>query len=133
MNMSELWPFDQPPNCAVVTTSGVMKDGALITRVFHDEEDDGWQFLHEGEFSMEEAMLVLLKNVIAHDESVLEVADLPPGWCATRKSRGGQWSRRRESESGEDDLLVEYGVGKATTPTSIGGGLLKIILGWFRR
>ena len=131
MNMSESWPFDQPPNCAVVTTSGVMKEGALITRVFHDEEDDGWQFLHEGEFSMEEAMLVSLKNLVAHDESVLEIADLPPGWSATRKSRRGQWSRRRES--GEDDLLVEYGVGKATTPTSIGGGLLKIILGWFRR
>ena len=133
MKMSEPWPFDQPPNCAVVTTSGVMKDGAPITRVFHDEDDDGWQFLHEGEFSMKEAMLVSLKNVVAHDESVLQLADLPPGWCATRKSKNAKWFRIRAREGEGDDPLADYGVGNATTPTSVGGGLLKIVLGWFRR
>lgn len=110
-----------------------MKDGALITRVFHDEDDGGWQFLHEGEFSMEDAMLVSLKNVVAHDDSVLSLADLPPGWCATRKSKNGEWLRTRIQEGEEDDSLVDYGVGKSTTPTSIGGGLVKTILGWFRR
>lgn len=31
------------------------------------------------------------------------------------------------------DPMNDYGLGQATTPTSIGGGFLKIISGWLRR
>jgi hypothetical protein len=31
------------------------------------------------------------------------------------------------------DALNDYGLGRATTPTSIGGGLVKSIIGTFRK
>ena len=103
--MIEPWPFDLPPNCAVYTTKQIMKDGVKITRVFHDEEDHGWQFHHHGEWDMIDSMLVALKNVIALDDSILEVADLPPGWMAEREFYGRPWKRSRTDESYPEFIL----------------------------
>jgi hypothetical protein len=52
-------------------------DGHPILRVNHDIEDGGWQFLEWGTPSMKDAMLVCLKNVVASDPTILELADLP--------------------------------------------------------
>ena len=89
------WPFDQPENCAVLTTTHVLKDGKDITRVSHDLDDHGWQFHYSGEKKNSDAMVVLLKNIVAHDPSVLEVADIPPGWIAVRPHRGAAWERKK--------------------------------------
>jgi hypothetical protein len=40
---------------------------------------------------------------------------------------------RIHEEKSEYDPLNDYALGKATTPTSIGAGFLKVILGWFKR
>lgn len=88
-----MWPFDQPPNCATFTTRFVLKDRMPITRVVHDESDHGWQFLSDEGASLEDAMLVCLKEIVDHDKTVLEIADLPPGWVATREGIGAPWSR----------------------------------------
>ena len=89
------WPFDQPETCAVITTTHVLKEGRDITRVSHDLDDHGWQFHHGDEVKPEDAMVVLLKNIVAHDPSVLEVADMPPGWTAIRTRRGEPWRKAR--------------------------------------
>jgi hypothetical protein len=89
------WPFDQPPNCAVITTTHVMKDGADITQVSHDLDDHGWQFHYSGEKKDSDAMVVLLKTIVDHDPTLLEVADIPPGWVAVRSQRGAAWQKRR--------------------------------------
>lgn len=89
------WPFDQPENCAVITTTQVMKVGKDITYVSHDLDDHGWQFHCAGETETSDALVVLLKNMVAHDPSVLEVADIPPGWIAVRTHRGAPWERRK--------------------------------------
>jgi hypothetical protein len=89
------WPFDQPENCAVITTTHVLKEGKDITRVSHDLDDHGWQFHHGGEVKTSDAMVVLLKNIVAHDPSILEVADIPPGWSATRTHRGAPWQKAK--------------------------------------
>lgn len=91
--MSKPWPFDQPPNCAVVTSTHVMRHGKPITHVYHDEDDHGWQFHSAEGTRMEHALLVALKEVVKVDESVLEVADLLPGWMARRSAKGGPWTR----------------------------------------
>jgi hypothetical protein len=91
----DAWPFDQPENCAVITTKHVLKEGADITRVSHDLDDHGWQFHYAGEKNTEDAMVVLLKTIVAHDPSVLEVADMPPGWTAVRSHRGAAWKRTK--------------------------------------
>jgi RNAse (barnase) inhibitor barstar len=92
--MDEKWPFDQPPNCAVITTTHVIREGCEVTYVYHDEDDHGWQFHHCSQPSMKDAMIVSLQNVLAKDSSLLEVADLPPGWMATRPSRSSPWERK---------------------------------------
>lgn len=94
------WPFDQPKNCAVFTTTQVMKSGHAILHVFHDEEDHGWQFHCDGERSIADAMIVALEEIVARDSSVLEVADLRPGWKAWRKSRSAPWQRARNEHKG---------------------------------
>ena len=90
------WPFDQPENCAVITTTHVMNEGKDIAHVSHDLDDHGWQFHCAGEKKSADALVVLLKNIVAHDPSVLEVADIPPGWIATRAHRGASWEKRKQ-------------------------------------
>jgi len=87
------WPFDQPPNCAVFTTRHVLRDGEPITHVFHDADDHGWQFHYPGDKTDADAMIVALSEICEHDPTVMEVADLPPGWMATRSAIGSPWER----------------------------------------
>tara|TARA_R110002049_G_scaffold256352_2_gene431804 strand:- start:351 stop:680 length:330 start_codon:yes stop_codon:yes gene_type:complete len=91
LSLPDPWPFDQPPDCAVVTTTQIMRKGEPIVHVSHDEEDHGWQFHWAGEKKMAEMLLVSLKTVIFHDPTIVEVADLPPGWRASRSAVGGPW------------------------------------------
>jgi hypothetical protein len=65
-----------------------------ILLVSHDEDDHGWQFIGTSDASMADSMLVALEEVVRVDPTVLEVADLEPGWQAVREAIGGPWSRR---------------------------------------
>jgi hypothetical protein len=51
---------------------------------------------------MKDAMLVCLEEVVKLDLSTLSVADLPPGWQATRESSDHPWIRS-ESPSDEEE------------------------------
>ena len=42
---------------------------------------------------MADAALVGLSEMVRHDPSVLELADMPPGWSATRETRDAPWKR----------------------------------------
>jgi hypothetical protein len=88
------WPFDQPPDCVAVTTTQVLKEGRDITHVFHDADDHGWQFHYPGEKKVSDSMVVTMKEIVRFDPSVQEIADLPPGWVATRTCRGAAWTRK---------------------------------------
>lgn len=87
------WPFDQPEDCAVFTTTHVIQDGRDIVYVFHDADDHGWQFHYAGEKETKDMMIVALVEIVRHDTTVTEVADLPPGWQAWRKRKGDVWQR----------------------------------------
>lgn len=50
-----------------------------ILLVSHDAESESWQILTGDAFNMNEAMLLLLKDLVALDESLLELADLSWG------------------------------------------------------
>ena len=94
------WPFDQPENCAVFTTTHVMKGGRDIIYVFHDEDDHGWQFHYAGEKSIADTLVVALKEIVARDPSVLDIADLPLGWKAWREKRGASWHKSKNEKEG---------------------------------
>jgi len=98
------WPFDQPRNCATISLRSVVFEGAPVLHVSHDDDDHGWQFLGGGEFTEADACVIALHEAVALDPSVLELADLPPGWRAWRRSRSAPWKRspipREPDESG---------------------------------
>jgi hypothetical protein len=100
----EPWPFDQPTNCAVFTTTHVMLEGEPILSVYHDEDDHGWQFHGARPTQMKYALLVSLKEVVLRDPSVCEVADLPPGWHARRTSASDGWVRKKTPGEGISEI-----------------------------
>ena len=91
--MSKNWPFTDPENLLVFTLKRITRGESPILRVTHDEDDGGWQFLDGGEVSTEDASLFSLRTMTRIDPSVLELADLPPGWVAERASPGEPWQR----------------------------------------
>lgn len=89
--MEENWPFGEPPNVAVITTTRIVHDGLPILLVSNDE--DGWQFLDGEDVSEDVAMIVSLKNIVGRDASIRQLADLPVGWQAWRESENAAWQR----------------------------------------
>lgn len=72
----------------------------FVDFVSHDEDDGGWQFLSRasGMPKIENALLVGLQEVVVTDHRLLELADLPIGWCAWRDKIDGQWHRAKTSD-----------------------------------
>jgi len=87
------WPFSDPPNTASITLRRILREGRPIRLVTHDVEDGSWQFLDGEEITEEDALVVGLDTVLAHDPSVAAVADLPLGGRAWRDSPGADWSK----------------------------------------
>lgn len=99
----DFWPFDQPRNCATFTMQQVMNGSEPILLVSHDAEDHGWQFIGTSDASMADAKVVCLEEIVRLDPTVLEVADLQPGWQAIRERVGGAWTRREHPLVPEDE------------------------------
>ena len=43
-------------------------------------------------------MIVALKEILHFDPTVVEIADLPPGYMAERKGIGSTWERRKKRQ-----------------------------------
>jgi len=95
------WPFDQPKNCGTIISRAILDGVSAIQFVSHDEDDHGWQFLDNDTTEAEQAALVCLSHVVEIDPSILELADLEPGWTATREKIGDAWVRSK-LESSDD-------------------------------
>ena len=91
--MAGEWPFDDAENTAVFTTHYVLELGRPVVRVTHDEEDGAWQFHASEGTSGAVAKVVGLQEMMEIDLSLLELADLPEGWVATRTAIGRPWER----------------------------------------
>jgi hypothetical protein len=89
------WPFQDPPNTAVLTTVDILDGRQPILLVTHDADDGGWQFLPGSGVPLADARVVALKNICHRDPSVREVADLPEGWRAWRDKPAARWYRGR--------------------------------------
>jgi len=100
------WPFDQPKNCAAITMRQVLARTEPILLVSHDADDHGWQFIGSTDANVGDGRVVSLAEIMQLDPTVLEIADLPPGWQAVRTKIGGPWTRRlrRGTSNNEADL-----------------------------
>lgn len=63
----------------------------LIAHVYRDADDDGFQFLSDGEKAEGDAMMVGLEEVFELDPTIGQLASLPPGWRATRGGPEEAW------------------------------------------
>jgi len=97
------WPFDQARNVAAISTEQVLLERALITTVVHYADDHSWAFTCGRAASPEDARVVSMRQVIEHDPTLLEISDLPPGWCATREALGGAWVRCEGTDAESSD------------------------------
>jgi len=80
--------FKESLSTSVFTTIHVMKERSPIVWASYELDGD-WQFM--GSELIQDytkvAMVVSLEQVIKVDKSILKVAELPIGYCATRKSK----------------------------------------------
>jgi hypothetical protein len=88
------WPFDQATNVASITTRRVLEDHAPILLVIHYNDDHSWAFLCGTTNATEDGRVIGMGEAFALDSTLREVADLKPGWEASRKSIGGAWTRQ---------------------------------------
>lgn len=92
------WSFDDPPNTLAITVNAIVRGGHPILLVARDFEDGDWQFLTGASFEISDGLLVSLQSITALDPTVEELADLAPGWEASRAYVGGPWRRCQSAE-----------------------------------
>lgn len=96
------WPFDDPQNLAVFTTTRVM-EGAPVLLVTHDHEGD-WQVLCGTTNDPKDCRVVCFGCAYQRNREIAELADLPRGWRAWREDVKSPWIReQKEPEEEEQD------------------------------
>jgi hypothetical protein len=83
--------FSDNPNTAVFTTKWVLEYNSHVLYVYHYEEDGAWSFLGAEECQDDDFRVIALEEMIGIDNSILELADMPLGFCATRKDITSIW------------------------------------------
>jgi hypothetical protein len=61
-----------------------------VREVYHDHDGD-WQFLCGTTLDTNDLKLVCLGCMVETDPTIGELAEMPPGWCATRLAPGTEW------------------------------------------
>ena len=86
------WLFRVPEDCAAFCCACVI-DGQDVLRVVHDADGD-WQFLcGKPVHASPEPVVVSLGCQVARSPSLMELHDLPVGWCADRERVQSAWVR----------------------------------------
>lgn len=91
--MSDAWPFDQAENVAALTTRQVLSEGLPVLSVVHYSDDHSWAFTCGTTNNTDDGLIVGMGCIVDMDRSLMEVADLPPGWGACREAVGASWDR----------------------------------------
>jgi len=103
LELPDPWPFDQEPNVAAITSTHLTRDGRPVMLVTHYDHDDSWSFQSGLPVTMEDAQLVAMKTVYGFDPTIVEVADLKPGWSAQREFVGAPWNRYQNEPDDEEN------------------------------
>ena len=77
----------------VFTTKYVVTDKKEITYVSHDADDGSWEFLSDDIIKdyVPVAKVISLEQMIKIDPTLLELADMPLGYFANRKTKKDKW------------------------------------------
>lgn len=96
------WPFATPVNTASFTTIHVLEGSLPVLEVYHDHDGD-WQFMCGTTSESADAKIVCLGCMVERDSSLMQLADLPDGWLAYRKSPADPWVREEYADSDAED------------------------------
>jgi hypothetical protein len=72
--------------------------GAPIPVVVHYSEDDSWAFLSGRPFDVEQGKVIGMGTALGLDPTLRSIADLPPGWTASRARVGDAWVRQADPD-----------------------------------
>ena len=86
----------EPSKSASITMRQVLDGSEPILLVCHDE--DGWQFIGTSDASVADGRVVAYDEIARLDPTILEIADLEPGWQAVRERVGAPWLRRKRPD-----------------------------------
>ncbi|MBO4773640.1 MAG: DUF2185 domain-containing protein [Bacteroidales bacterium] len=78
-------------NMAVITTRYVLDNNSPILYVFHYEDDGVWTFIGDEKCQNSDYRVVSVEEIINIDSSILELADMPCGYCAKRTDKNISW------------------------------------------
>ena len=92
-NTKNHWSFTDMPGTAVYTSRDIIEQRKPILLVMHDQDDGAWQFFAGPPVPDADARIAALDEIINCDPSVIELADLPRGWIAIRRSIATSWQR----------------------------------------
>jgi hypothetical protein len=101
MNKANKWPFADPTNTVAITTRQVLREGYPVLFVSHDT-DGNWQVLCGTTTDEKDALVICLGEAVQRDRSITDLADMPRGWSAWRRSPGD--SRTREPICTEPEI-----------------------------
>ncbi|MDM0069649.1 hypothetical protein [Variovorax sp. J31P207] len=96
------WPFDSPPNVTCLTVRSIVEGVKPVLMASRDATDGGWQFLTGDAFDAADEMLVSLASIVDRDPTLLQLADVQPGWMAWREHRQAPWNRQAEAQQTEE-------------------------------
>lgn len=85
--------FREPEATPVITSQGVVRDGRPILFADRVIEDGSWILLDADTIAAEDEITATLDELLRHDPAVQELADLPLGWQARRRSSDEPWVR----------------------------------------
>jgi hypothetical protein len=85
------WEFDQPKNCAALTTRFVLEDDFPVLVVEHFEDDHSWAFLCGTTDLEDDARVISMEEIIDRDKTLVEIANLKPGYRAYRVNINSEW------------------------------------------
>ena len=74
----------------MITLKRIISGESSILFITHEEEG-GYQFLDGEDCTDEDASVIALELILKHDPTVAEIACLPPGFFATRKTADDAW------------------------------------------
>lgn len=97
--------FDQAPNVACITTVQVLSEKLPILQVRHYADDDGWAFTCGTTHRTEDCRVVGMGTILKLDPSLRSIADLLPGWSASRDGVGAEWKRYPSPPDADEEAV----------------------------
>ncbi|HMF35203.1 MAG TPA: class IV adenylate cyclase [Isosphaeraceae bacterium] len=101
--MNSDWRFADSQDTVALTLERILRGDSSLVLVTHDAEDGGWQFLDGEHVFEEDGATVLLGEMVQFDPGLLELADLPEGWCAWRAAPDRAWQRAQGEPTSTPD------------------------------